>query len=113
MTSSPETNYPKLYSNLLLCLNNTSASSPAAPQVRPSATAPFPGRRRSAWTAQSSGNLDALPSFPRSNVKCICANDWAGVAERMLSSSQKPWKTEDLMEDSRLACAAEPGLGVS
>jgi hypothetical protein len=24
------------------------------------------------------------------NVKCICANVWASLAERMLSSSQKP-----------------------
>jgi aspartate racemase len=40
-------------------------------------------------------------------------NDCAGVAERMLSSSEKPWKTERLMEDGRLACAAERVLGVS
>jgi hypothetical protein len=53
------------------------------------------------------------PILSRSNVKCICANDWAGVAEPTLSSSQKPWKTEGLMEDRGLACAGERGLGVS
>jgi hypothetical protein len=40
-------------------------------------------------------------------------NDCAGVAERMLSSSEKPRKTERLMEDGRLACAAERVLRVS
>jgi hypothetical protein len=26
-------------------------------------------------------------------VNCICANNWADVAELMLSSTQKRWKT--------------------
>jgi aspartate racemase len=26
-------------------------------------------------------------------VNCICANNWAGVAELMLSSTPKRWKT--------------------
>jgi len=100
-----------VYSNLLLCLNFTWASSPAAPKVRPLLRHYF-------LEGADLGGPHNHPEIPmRSHplaeyANCICANDWAGVAEPMLSSSQKPWKTERLM-DSRLACAAERGLGVS
>jgi aspartate racemase len=53
---------------------NTSASSPAADLVGPHNHPEI-----------------SMHSHPFAEyVKCICANDWAGVAELMLSSSQKP-----------------------
>jgi aspartate racemase len=66
------------------------ASSPTAPKARPSATPTICLEGVDRLGPHNHGEISIDSHASVEDVNCIGANDWAGVADLLFSSSQKP-----------------------